>query len=113
MHKLGTTHVGELSEEQPQARVRFKAERGACYRVFGAAARKTVDDLDLDLDLLSSRGSRLAKDEMTGSWAVLHANKAICTFANETFEMHIEVNDEALEDNPRWAIEIWRLPPSQ
>jgi hypothetical protein len=113
MRKLGDTHVGELSEEHPQGRVRFKAERGACYRIFGAATRKNTATLDLQLVLLSSRGSRLAKDEMTGSWAILHANKAICTFANEPFEVHIEVDDEALEDTPRWAIEIWRLPPSQ
>jgi hypothetical protein len=113
MTKLGETHVGQLSEDKPTASVHFKAVRSACYRVFAAVSGSGSDPIELDLSLLSSRQSRLAQDRMTGSWAVLDADKAICTFADDTFELHIEADDSALARSLEWAAEIWKLPPQQ
>ena len=102
MTALGDPLEGELSAGGGTATHPLAARAGACYRIFAIAGDGIVD---LRLAVRSSRGTRLAADELHGRVAVADPERPFCTFEDDQFEIRVAAGASA----GRYALQIWQL----
>ena len=81
---------------------RFQAESGDCYRVF-AVAEPGVEDLDVEV--LSPQGARVAFDTSDDRWPVVKPDGPFCVFDPGEYRAVVR----AQRGQGRYNIEIWRL----
>ena len=84
---------------------KMKARSGECYRVFAVA--DGVDDLDVRV--LSSRGSRLAEDQTDDRWPIVDPDRPFCTFEDDKFTIEVTTP----KGSAHYALQVWRLPPKR
>jgi len=94
---------GNVVDGGTASRHPFEAKRGECYRIFSASGG---DIGDLDINVNSSRGSRLAADDTHDNWPLVEPDRPFCTFDDDTFA--IEVSSK--KGSGPYALEVWKLP---
>ena len=106
MTQIGGTFRGEL-KGAAAARHTFSARAGDCYRLFAVAAKVE----DLDVVVLSSRGSRLTSDQTDDNWPIVDPERPFCTFDDDTFTVELS-SERRGGDGARggpYALQIWKL----
>jgi hypothetical protein len=98
----GTIRAGP---RPPKPQHDFKVATGACYRVFAVAADPVVD---LDVTVLSSRGSRLVSDNSEDRWPIVEPERPFCSFEDDVFGITLE----SKSGSGNYALEVWMLPSS-
>jgi len=112
MQRHGATFEGKIAAPPPGqsgpvavGAHEMKARSGECYRLFAVA--EGVEDLDVKV--LSSRGSRLAHDQTKNRWPIVDPDRPFCSFDNDTFRIELSVPT----GSARYALQVWRLPPKR
>lgn len=101
MIQHGATRRGKLKSEP--SRHRFAAKQGECFRVFAVASEGIAN---LDVRIVSARGTLLHKDRSHHRWPVVEATRPFCSFADDTFG--IEIIGAAAGGS--YALQVWKLP---
>jgi hypothetical protein len=99
----GTAHSGKAGHTSP-----FSVLSGECFRVF-VAAEPTIEDLDVEV--LSRHGARIASDHGDNGWAIVQPDRPFCALEDDTYTVEVK----ARRGQGRFAAEIWRLrtPPAK
>jgi hypothetical protein len=102
MTPLGDAREGELRAGGEGARHPLPVRAGGCYRVF-AVAGEGIDDLEVQIR--SSRGTRLGADELRGRVALVDPERPFCTFADDELQIRVA----SAGGNGRYALEVWQM----
>lgn len=102
MRKVADVQEAKLRDGGPGREHRWTAEPGDCYRIF-AVGEPSVEDLDVEV--LSPRGRRIAFDTSDDRWPVVKPDGPFCVAEGGEYRARVHAQRGA----GSYAIEIWRL----
>ncbi|MEZ4224047.1 MAG: hypothetical protein R3B13_24070 [Polyangiaceae bacterium] len=102
MTKLTDTKEADVTEGGKGREHAFEAQAGDCYRIF-AVAEPSVEDLDIEV--LSPSGRRVAFDSSDDRWPVVKPDGPFCVTEDGVHRARVQ----AQRGHGRYAVEIWRL----
>jgi hypothetical protein len=84
----------------------FAVRADTCYRIFAVADPGVTD---LDVAVLSVRGSRLAQDDSADRVVMVDAARPFCSFADDELTIEVRAN----RGLGRYAMHIYQLPANR
>lgn len=108
MRRMAETIQGAVEAGKTHHTSTFEVVSGECYRIF-ATAEPTITDLDVDV--LTRHGARVAGDHGDDGWPIVQPDRPFCPLESDTYTLEVK----ARRGSGRFAAEIWRLrtPPGK
>ena len=100
---LDVAYEGVLAEGGAELELSLKLEKGSCYRIFAVSG---PDLVDLDVSVVSARGTVVAADPGEGRVIVQQPDRPLCSLADDDAKVRVR----AQKGRGRFALEIYAMP---